>query len=212
MSMSHPRFSFSATFVESYPNHVPSQLLNALMRVFPIPYEMVNDSPRNSFQLNSTFDVELARKLVSNGFDKVAFDSPRGFEAKYKPDHAFKVPEVGTVVVEVEKADHQKLLYDLLKAHVYLSAGADFVVLLVPTTRGRNVKVNNVFRIGRSRLIDCERVGMISEQAYPRIVLVGFEQKYNGEGFNDVHRQQIQDSCRKYWKQSLDRSSQSPLV
>ena len=179
---------------------MPSQILEALRGVFPLEYAMTNSSPRNSFQLNSSFDEVLTAQLRRTGFEDAEVDLPREYAAEYQYDHAFVVPGLGKVVVEVEKADHQKLLYDLLKAHVYLRAGADCVVLLVPTTRGRQASVNSIFDIGLNRLMDCERVGMIAERAASRLFLVGFEQRYRGEGFNDTHRKQMQEECRAYWE------------
>lgn len=143
-------FEFTAELDGHFPAQIPQQLLGTLEAVFPIKYKMVNKSPRNSCQLDSTFDQELRQKLDNQLIRSVELPLPDGFSAEYAFDAAFELPEVGKVVVEVEKADHQKILYDILKAHIYLRAGAQSVVLLIPTTRGRKAKQNQMFEIGRT--------------------------------------------------------------
>jgi hypothetical protein len=197
--MNSLQFPFSAKLREHFPKCMPPQLLNMLKNVFPLDYQMVNTSEKNNFQLNSTFDQELVEGLRQKGVDQVVLKIPDKNRTKYSSDAEFKLQEVGKIVVEIEKADHQKILYDLLKAHVYLREGADYVVLLIPTTRGRKPAENNMFEIGKRRLEDCIQVGMISEKAASQVFLVGFEQQYQEEGFNDTHRKEIQKQCRAYW-------------
>jgi hypothetical protein len=196
--MNSLQFPFSAKLREHFPKCMPPQLLNMLKNVFPLDYQMVNTSEKNNFQLNSTFDEKLVKGLLQNGVNQAELDIQNEYSTEYAFDAAFELQEVGKIVVEIEKADHQKILYDLLKAHVYLREGADYVVLLIPTTRGRKPTENNMFEIGKRRLEDCIQVGMISEQAASHVFLVGFEQQYQEEGFNDKHRREIQDHCRAH--------------
>ena len=198
--MNTPVFAFSAELREHIPNSMPPLLLELLGNVFPLHYKMTNSSSKNSFQLNSTFDQELVARLLNQNVKQTSLEIPSEFSSGYTFDAAFILPGVGKVVVEVEKADHKKILYDLLKAHIYLRAGADCVVLLIPTARGRKGEVNRMFEIGRKRFTDCMRSGMMSEGATAKIFLVGFEQKYQNEGFNECHRKQIQEECRAYWE------------
>ena len=198
--MNPPEFAFKAELREHTPNGLPHQLLELLNKVFPLEYKMTNSSPKNSCQLNSTFDQQLLSNLQQNGFEPAELELPDGFSAEYEFDAAFNLPEIGKVVVEVEKADHQKILYDLLKAHIYLRAGAAYVLLLIPTTRGRKGDVNLMFEIGRKRLSDCLKSGMIGEDAKSKIFIVGFEQVFRNESFNESHRKEMQAKCRDFWK------------
>lgn len=174
-------------------------LRQTLAELFPLSYEMFNASTKNNCQLNSTFDQCFKRKLEERGFRPGDFRLPDGTGKNYQYDFAFRFGS-GTVVFEVEKANHEKFLYDLLKAHIYLAAGAAFVVLVIPTERGRGEGINSFFDIARIRMEHCKQFGMISDRAFNQTILLGFDQQYQGRVFDQKVRDELHAECKEFWR------------
>ncbi len=102
------------------------------------------------------------------------------------------------VVVEVEKANWEKVLYDFLKAHIYFSRGADFVVVFVPKNYVHSGKSpTNTFRVARQRYDQCVEHGFGSREIFGRILLVGYEQTLqDGRLFTPALRKEFIEAAR----------------
>ncbi|MSP38818.1 MAG: hypothetical protein EXR70_10045 [Deltaproteobacteria bacterium] len=80
---------------------------------------------RNSHQLTYDFDPRLEARLLAQGTIQAEFKLPPHIKQKY--DFAFSFGDK-QVVVEVEKANWEKILRDLLKFHTYFQHGADLAL------------------------------------------------------------------------------------
>src|ERR1051325_4511140 len=76
---------------------------------------------RNNNQLTYCFDPQIKSKLLAAGAASTELPLPREIRQKY--DFAFAYQN-HKVVVEVEKANWEKILRDLLKFHIYFKYGA----------------------------------------------------------------------------------------
>src|SRR6266436_5008614 len=104
-----------------------SPLFNGLSR---IDFSFSVDDPTvNQGQMASDFDARLESALRSR--DTTAFDLALPPGVPQELDFAFNFGG-RTVAVEIEKANREKILRDILKCHIYLHAGADFAVVVLP--------------------------------------------------------------------------------
>ena len=103
------------------------------------------------------------------------------------------------VVVEVEKTNREKILYDLLKCHMYLNSGADVALLFLPKNYAHSGGVWNLFETGCERYKQCLRYDFGLTFYFKRILLVGYEQAMpDGRRVTSTIRKElIQSSARK---------------
>lgn len=128
---------------------------------------------RNNNQITSAFDDALRDHLLQCGATAANFARPTG--KGFEEDFVFRY-NGRTFVVEVEKSNRDKILYDFLKFHFYLVSGADAVLLLVPKNwphRGGEV---DLYAAGKERLGLCREAGFGSVQFFERTLIVGYEQ------------------------------------
>ena len=81
-----------------------------------------------------------------------------------------------SVAVEIEKANREKILRDILKCHMYLHAGADFALIALPKNYSHTHGVWNLFDFGVQRLSECLAYGFGTPDTFDRILLLGFQQ------------------------------------
>lgn len=145
---------------------------------------------KNSGQCDSDLDDRLADRFSSLAGVARADITMRNVEKKFD----FSFSHAGrTVVVEVEKANWEKVLYDFLKAHIYLASGVDFVVVFVPKNYVHAGKSpTNTFVKARQRYNQCVEYGFGSQENLDRILLVGYEQALrDGRIFTPALRKQF---------------------
>lgn len=150
---------------------------------------------KNSGQCDSDLDDRLAEQLWSmKGVARGDIAMPK---IQKKFDFSF-VRKGRSVVVEVEKANWEKVLYDFLKAHMYFSSGADFVVVFVPKNYVHSGKSPmKSFEKARQRYDHCVEFGFGSRENLGRILLVGYEVAVrDGRLFTPVLRKQFIDAAR----------------
>lgn len=145
---------------------------------------------KNSGQCDSDLDDRLAEKFCGmTGVERAELPMP-AIEKKF--DFAFHYKS-RAVVVEVEKANWEKVLYDFLKAHLYFASGADFVVVFVPKNYVHSGKSpTKTFHVARQRYDQCVKYGFGSPENLGRILLVGYEQAVrDGRLFTPALRKQF---------------------
>jgi hypothetical protein len=146
-------------------------LVNGLGR---IDFEFRVDNPTvNQGQMDSDFDGKLESALQSHGAATWNLVLPVGVPQEL--DFAFTFGG-RTVAVEIEKANREKILRDILKSHIYLSVGADFAVVVLPRNYAHNNGVLNLFKFGIERYDECRTYGFGSPDKLGRIALLGFDQ------------------------------------
>jgi hypothetical protein len=150
---------------------------------------------KNSGQCDSDLDDRLAERFCGmTGVARAELPMP---EIEKKFDFAFHY-ERRAVVVEVEKANWEKVLYDFLKAHLYFASGVDFVVVFVPKNyvhSGRSP--TRTFHVARLRYDQCVQYGFGSRENLARILLVGYEQAVrDGRLFTPALRTQFIEAAR----------------
>jgi len=102
------------------------------------------------------------------------------------------------VVVEVEKANWEKVLYDFLKAHIYFASGADYVIIFVPKNYVHSGKSPTPsFQKARLRYDQCLSFGFGSPENLGRILLVGYEQALSdGRPYTPLLRKEFITAAR----------------
>lgn len=170
-------FPAYATNFELYPKdgeaarHL-SQLFNRLSR---IDFSFSVDDPTvNQGQMASDFDAALECALRAGGASPFNLPLPLGVPQEL--DFAFTFGD-HTVAVEIEKANREKILRDLLKCHIYLHAGAHFAVVALPRNYAHKHGVWNLFEFGVERYDECRTYGFGSADKLGRILLFGFDQR-----------------------------------
>jgi len=129
---------------------------------------------RNSNQFTFDFDSQLQANLLASGGQLIQLALPKTIRKKCDFSFSFggKV-----VVVEVEKANREKILYDLLKFHMYLRHEADFGLLFLPKNYPHSNGEWKLFDWGKTRYQQSRDFGFGSSDILDRILIVGYEQR-----------------------------------
>lgn len=121
----------------------------------------------------SDFDDELEKTLLTLGASP--FHLRLSSEIPQELDFAF-VFGGRVVAVEIEKANREKILRDILKCHMYLHSGADFAIVVLPKNYPHTHGVWDLFEFGVQRFNECKTYGFGTADKFGRILLLGFEQ------------------------------------
>jgi hypothetical protein len=148
-----------------------SPLLGQLKRVDFIL--RVADPLINQGQMDSNLDESLKNSILALGPTFV--DLPVPTAVPQELDFAFKYAE-RTIAVEIEKANREKILRDILKCHMYLRFGADFAIVALPKNYPHKLGVWNLFGFGVDRFKECNTYGFGTAENLGRILLLGFQQ------------------------------------
>jgi hypothetical protein len=151
---------------------------------------------KNSGQCDSDLDERIANQLNQvTGVRRFEISMP---EIKKKCDFSFRF-RGRTVVVEVEKANWEKVLYDFLKAHMYFASGANFVVVFVPKNYVHSGKSPmKTFHQAKQRYDHCVQYGFGSRENLEKILIVGYEVALqDGRVFTPALRTQFIEEAKK---------------
>ena len=163
-------------------------------KLFPLDFKMVCKSPSNNYQLSSLFDDALQKKAPSVGLVPGTLKLPQHIAKEY--DAVFRT-EYGTVVVEVEKANWEKFLYDMLKAHIYLNHGADYCCIILPENWAHQHGEIDLFQESNARLDLAKTYHFGDPNVLDRLFLIGFRQFWNGQLLTQSLREQMRAECRR---------------
>jgi hypothetical protein len=133
----------------------------------------VVDPEKNQGQMDSDFDARLECAFLSIGSQRHQLGLPPSIAQEL--DFAFSYAGKA-VAVEIEKANKEKILRDILKCHMYLHSGADFALIVLPRNYPHKHKVCNLFDFGVRRLNECRTYGFGTPDRLGRIALLGFTQ------------------------------------
>lgn len=151
---------------------------------------------KNSGQCDSDLDDRLAERIWKMaGVTRTDLAMPT---IKKEFDFSFRYKE-RALVIEVEKSNWEKVLYDFLKAHLYFASGADFVIVFVPKNYVHSGKSPmKSFEKARQRYDQCVSYGFGSRDNLDRILLVGYEQAVSdGRLYTPALRKQFIEAARK---------------
>jgi hypothetical protein len=118
---------------------------------------------RNSNQFTFDFDSRLKANLLASGGQLTQLTLPKSILKEYDFSFSFNGK---VVVVEVEKANREKILYDFLKFHMYLRHGADFGLLFLPKNYPHSSGEWRLFDWGKTRYPPIESVFSDSRNDY----------------------------------------------
>lgn len=168
--------------------------------IFPLRFQMTCPASSNNYQLNSNFDESVIGNAITAGFQECQINLPKALGKNF--DAAFSTP-YGKIVFEIEKSNWEKFLYDVLKAHIYLSHGADFCCIILPQNWAHSSNVKNVYEESRKRLnLACE-YKCLNPEIQERIFLIGFNQYWNGKLLDKDGRQKMRGECQNFYKPVL---------
>jgi len=133
----------------------------------------IDDPNVNQGQMRSDFDEKFKQAILSQGASSHSFDLPSNIPQQL--DFAFRYKD-NIVAVEVEKTNREKILRDILKAHIYLHYGADYALLALPKNYPHSHGIWNLYEFGVQRFQECLTYGFGTEERMGRIILLGFTQ------------------------------------
>jgi hypothetical protein len=179
-----------ARHFECYPNNSQAhRKLGALIEQIGEVTFPVSVGDRNSNQLTYDFDNQLLVRLVACGVQEATLNLPS--TTRFKCDFAFTY-ENSRVVVEVEKANWEKILRDLLKIHIYFQHGVNFGLLFLPKNYPHSHGEPDNFDTGRKLYLRCLDSGFGRPSIFKRILLVGYEQFLtDGQRFTSATRNHL---------------------
>jgi hypothetical protein len=167
--------AYAANF-ELYPNdgEAARHLAPLFAKLQRLDFTLRVDDPSvNQGQMASDFDAALERAILAHGAGTLHLDLPT--EIPQELDFAFTFAG-RSVAVEIEKANREKILRDILKCHMYLHAGADFAVVGLPKNYAHTHGIWNLYDFGVQRFEECLKYGFGTPDRLGRISLLGFEQ------------------------------------
>jgi hypothetical protein len=157
-------------------------------------------SRSNNFQKISTLDADLKRTFISNGYPEIkpVFDCENNIDF----DIAIKMKD-DNVIFELEKANKEKILYDILKAHIYKRNGFDKIIIMSPKNWVHGNGIIDLFSIAKERLLLCQRYKFGHPDALKDILLVGYTQFFDGKEYSLELLNKINKKCdQKFPKNS----------
>ncbi len=137
----------------------------------------IKNTMANSGQVSlEDFDQQFKRRLIHLG-GKHEPAPEIDLEKRMLPDVCLRFEqgkESYLALMEIEKANWEKLLRDLLKLHAYLSSGADVGVLVVPENHAHKAGEVNQVRWAELLWGSALKVGMWNGQFRRRIIVASF--------------------------------------
>jgi hypothetical protein len=162
--------------IELYPtdNRAYEHLNGILTNIGDFDYGFYVSNPNiNQGQMVSDFDYRLKQAILSQGALSHILELPPDIPQQL--DFSFRYDD-SVVAVEVEKTNREKILRDILKAHIYLHAGADYALLVLPKNYPHSLGIWNLYEFGIQRFMECKFYGFGVEERLERILLLGYEQ------------------------------------
>lgn len=194
-----PSYTLQAKLCDLKGTH--DSLVAAVSVLFPFDFVLTCNSPRNNYQLNSDFDDAFSHAAQAAGWEPTTLLTPPDIARAH--DGYFKYGEL-SIVVEIEKTNWEKFLYDLLKCHIYISSGANGCIILLPVNWPHKNGIKNIYHDCIPRLDVATKYHAIRPDVLGSLVVVGFEQMYEGVRFNSEHRQSMRADCRKKYQQVVN--------
>lgn len=163
-----------------------SPLLSQLGDV-KFPYSI---GENNSNQFTFKLDAYLKARILARGAIETELVLPKEIKREY--DFVFSFAHHKTVV-EVEKSNDEKILYDFMKFHIYFGSGANLAVLFLPNNWAHRHGALDLFSEAKERYQNCLNFGFGTPESLGRILLVGYQQ-YTVDGellSSDIRRRLI---------------------
>lgn len=143
-------------------------------RLLQIDFTLRVDDPGvNQGHMASNVDAALEQAFLVQGAEHLNLRLPS--EIAQELDFAFAFAG-RSITVEIEKANCENILCDILKCHMYLSATADFALVGLPKNDARTHGIWNLYEFGVQRFGECLKYGFGIPDRLERILLFGFEQ------------------------------------
>lgn len=172
-----------------------------------LQYEGYIKSKENSYQVNLNFDDKLHARVCSGGIECISGPVLHAANEVARAvglnaDLLLRVPSNGSaVVVEIEKANREKILRDIVKMLLFFEAGqADLAVLVCPRNYVHTGGVWNLFDTAQQVLRAFVRVTELPPSKSERFALIGFTQEIFVDG-----RWTVWDKGRRSWFQAQAR-------
>lgn len=177
-------------------------------------YQGYIEGKENSYQVNLNFDDKLHERACSGGHECTSgpvLSAPREVARAVglKADMLFRVPSTGNiVVVEIEKANREKILRDIVKMLLFFEANqADLAALVCPRNYVHSGGVWKVFDTAHQVLRAFVRVTQLPESKAKRLALIGFTQEVFLGGkwtvWDETARQELQAHARKHFEAAV---------
>lgn len=160
-----------------------------------VQYSLECISRKNSYQLISDFDQVIENNFINNGAIQHSFIPSCNVSIEY--DFSLEIGG-SKVVFEIEKANKEKLLYDILKMHVYLEFGVDAAVLVCPKNWIHSGGSIDIFAIAKERLKLCKQFRMADPDKIKKILIVGFTQTHNGKKLGKQILKEMKNQFKEY--------------
>ncbi len=185
-----------------------------LKLVADLRYQGYIRSKKNSYQVNFNFDDKLHERACAegqgceNGPELIAPHEVAGAVGR-NADTLLRVPGAGKgLVVEVEKANREKILRDIVKMLLFFEARqADLAALVCPRNYVHRRGVWRVFDTARQVIRAFVRVTELPEAKVKRLALIGFTKEVFLDGkwtiWSKATREKFQACARKHFEAAV---------
>jgi hypothetical protein len=174
------------------------ELIKQLSGMEGLAFKLTCSSPRNSYQKDSSLDSDIKKYLLDNGNKLINPNFPQ-CPINIAYDFALRIGDKN-VVFEIEKANKEKILYDYLKAHIYMDYGIDNVVIIAPKNWVHAHGTYDLFKVAKERISLCYQYQMGNEKKLKKILIVGFTQIYNNQIHSNTTLAKINQKCKLYFQ------------
>lgn len=176
---------------------VNQQIVNLALALENLTYKLICNSPRNSYQKESTLDTNIRNYLQSfgNGIINPKIDH---CPINITYDFALRIGN-SNVVFEIEKANKEKILYDFLKAHIYLDSNIDKFVIIAPKNWMHSLGYYDLFKTAKERLQLCYKYRMGDKMKLKNILVIGFNQYFKNQIHDAKSLEIINQQCREHF-------------
>lgn len=184
------------------------------LALLDLTYTGYIESPKNGYQVNLTLDQELVARLCECEFKceaepRIATDQEIAQAVGRNADILIQRSDSEVkIIVEVEKANREKILRDIVKMLLFLENGqAELAALICPRNYAHGTGVWPVFRTAQQVLRAFLRVTELPERKQRQIALIGCTQEIFLQGqwreWNEISRAQLQTSASPYFSTTM---------
>lgn len=180
------RFRSVSVSVERFP-HGTTENMEAFADLAKVVeglcYDGFISSPKNGYQINLTFDDCLIAQLRANSHECVSepvLSAPRevAHAVGRNADAFLRLAHGPMMVIEVEKANEEKILRDIVKMLLFLDAGqAELAALICPRNYVHKGGVWRVFETATQVLRSFVHVTQLPPSKAKQIALIGCTQE-----------------------------------
>lgn len=182
------KFEIDKDAIFSFNRSLEEDLKEVLNKIDNLEYKLICKTSKNNYQKTQHLDQAIRDKLKIDKKQQKRIYFDENLNISDFNDKKNKIPNMRIehdclynyrdkkIFFEIEKANFEKILYDVMKMHVYCSDDKSYGILLFPKQwfNKSNVAIYD-YAITRYKI--CNKYGMLDNVIKNKILIIGYNQE-----------------------------------